>query len=116
MAKTKTPKPPEPPEAPEAAPAPPPPEKHASPLVEDLFAPEVFAIEAQSISLVQGMISIAFSSARYDNSETPSGMKRVVVSRLVIPPAGALNMAVRLFALLDKHGLGAAPKNPTQRQ
>jgi hypothetical protein len=86
------------------------------PLVENLMAPEVFASEAFSISLVQGMISIAFTSPRYDYSETPSVMKKVVVNRLVIPPAGALSMAVRLFALLDKHGLGAAPKDPQARQ
>jgi hypothetical protein len=91
-------------------------EKPASPVVENLAAPETFAFEAQSISLVQGMISIAFSSARFDNADAQASMKKVVVSRLVIPPAGALNMAVRLFALLDKHGLGAAPKDPQKRQ
>jgi hypothetical protein len=95
---------------------PPGPAIRPAPLVEDLMAPEVFASEAFSISLVQGVISIAFTSPRYDYSENPSVMKKVVVSRLVIPPAGALSMAVRLFALLDKHGLGAAPKDPQARQ
>jgi hypothetical protein len=86
------------------------------PLVEDLMAPEFFASEAFSISIVQGMVSIAFTSPRYDYSETPSIMKKVVVSRLVMPPAGALNMTVRLFDLLNKNGYGAAPKDPKLRQ
>ena len=94
------------------------PETHAvvPPVVENLLAPEFFATEAQSISLVQGMISIAFSSARYDYSETPSVLKKVVVSRVVMSPLGAQSLAVRLFAFLDQKGLGPAPKDPKQRQ
>ncbi len=86
------------------------------PVVENLLAPEFFATEAQSISLVQGMISIAFSSARYDYSENPSVLKKVVVSRVVMSPIGAQSLAVRLFAFLDQKGLGPAPKDPKQRQ
>ncbi len=86
------------------------------PIVENLLAPEFFATEAQSISLVQGMISIAFSSARYDYSQTPSVLKKVVVSRVVMSPVGAQSLAVRLFAFLDQKGFGAAPKDPKQRQ
>jgi hypothetical protein len=85
-------------------------------VVENLLAPEFFATEAQSISLVQGMISIAFSSARYDYSEHPSVLKKVVVSRVVMSPIGAQSLAVRLFAFLDQKGLGPAPKDPKQRQ
>jgi len=103
----------------EAAPAAPPPQEahaHVPPVVENLLAPEFFATEAQSISLVQGMISIAFSSARYDYSEHPSVLKKVVVSRVVMSPIGAQSLAVRLFAFLDQKGLGPAPKDPKQRQ
>jgi hypothetical protein len=103
----------------EAAPvAHPHPDAHAvvPPVVENLLAPEFFATEAQSISLVQGMISIAFSSARYDYSEHPSVLKKVVVSRVVMSPIGAQSLAVRLFAFLDQKGLGPAPKDPKQRQ
>ncbi len=98
--------------------APPPQEAqaHVPPVVENLLAPEFFATEAQSISLVQGMISIAFSSARYDYSEHPSVLKKVVVSRVVMSPIGAQSLAVRLFAFLDQKGLGPAPKDPKQRQ
>lgn len=103
--------------APEAAAAPP---KLAAmtvvPLVEDLMAPEFFASDVQSVSLIQGMISITFVSARYDYSETPSALKKVVVSRVVMPAAGAQSMAVRLFAFLNKNGLGPAPKDPKQIQ
>jgi hypothetical protein len=94
------------------------PEVHtiAPPIVENLLAPEFFATEAQSISLIQGMISIAFSSSRYDYSQTPSVLKKVTVSRVVMSPVGAQSLAVRLFAFLDQKGFGAAPKDPKQRQ
>jgi len=111
-----------------AEPATPPPPAAASPpivpdphpastlIVENLLAPEFFATEAQSISLVQGMISIAFSSSRYDYSQTPSVLKKVTVSRIVMSPVGAQALAVRLFAFLDQKGFGAGPKDPKQRQ
>jgi hypothetical protein len=86
------------------------------PIVENLLAPEFFATEAQSISLIQGMISIAFSSSRYDYSQTPSVLKKVTVTRVVMSPAGAQSLAVRLFAFLDQKGFGPAPKDPKQRQ
>jgi hypothetical protein len=94
------------------------PEVHAvAPMiVENLMAPEFFATEAQSISLIQGMISIAFSSSRYDYSQSPSVLKKVTVSRVVMSPVGAQSLAVRLFAFLDQKGLGPAPKDPKQRQ
>jgi hypothetical protein len=107
------------PETPAAAQPPhPPPDVKAilPPIVENLMAPEFFATEAQSISLVNGMISIAFSSSRYDYSETPSVLKKVVVSRVVMSPVGAQSLAVRLFAFLDQKGFSAAPKDPKQRQ
>jgi hypothetical protein len=104
------------PEAAQPLPAPPEVKTVLPPIVENLMAPEFFATEAQSISLVNGMISIAFSSSRYDYSETPSVLKKVVVSRVVMSPVGAQNLAVRLFAFLDQKGFGAAPKDPKQRQ
>jgi len=110
------------PEAAKVAPLPDPPALVAEakpalpPIVENLLAPEFFATEAQSISLIQGMISIAFSSSRYDYSQTPSVLKKVTVSRIVMSPAGAQSLAVRLFAFLDQKGFGAAPKDPKQRQ
>jgi hypothetical protein len=103
-------------EAPPPAPAHPEAHPLVPPIVENLLAPEFFATEAQSISLVQGMISIAFSSARYDYSQNPSVLKKVVVSRVVMSPVGAQSLAVRLFAFLDQKGLGPAPKDPKQRQ
>jgi len=94
------------------------PEVHtvAPPIVENLLVPEFFATEAQSISLIQGMISIAFSSSRYDYSQTPSVLKKVTVSRVVMSPVGAQSLAVRLFAFLDQKGFGPGPKDPKQRQ
>jgi hypothetical protein len=86
------------------------------PLVEDLMAPEFYASDAHSFSLVQGMITITFVSSRYDYAETPSVLKKVVTSRVVIPAAGAQSMAVRLFAFLNKNGLGAIPADPKRIQ
>lgn len=86
----------------------PPAEKPGPVLVENLMAPEIFAAEMTNVSLINGIISIALSSSRYDYSVSPCVMKKVVVYRLVMPPDGAQKMAVQLYAFLNKNGFGPA--------
>jgi hypothetical protein len=78
--------------------------------VEDLFAPELFATEASSFSIDSGVVSITFSSHRYDHGEAPPGLKSVVVGRVVLPPAGAKKLAAALYDFLAKNGM-----EPVQR-
>ena len=84
--------------------------------VENLQAEEIFASEAQNFSLVQGMVTVTFTSTRYDHSTTPAVQKKVVVSRLVMPAAAASSMATRLFHFLVTSKVGPAPIDPKQVQ
>lgn len=88
------------------------------PFVENLFAPEVFASEAVFFATAPGVLTIVFTSFRFDLSTAPSAQKRVVVGRLVMPIAGAQSLAVGLFDYLKKSGLDPAPtpSDPTQVQ
>jgi len=96
-----------------------PPTKNDTPhLVEDLFAPELFATEASSFSIDSGMVSITLASHRYDHSEAPPELKSVVVGRVVLPPAGARKLAAALYDFLAKNGMEPVPrpKEPTDVQ
>jgi hypothetical protein len=87
-------------------------------LVEDLFAPELFATEASSFSIDSGVVSITLASHRYDHSETPPELKSVVIGRVVLPPAGARKLAAALYDFLAKNGMEPVPRptEPTDMQ
>jgi len=86
--------------------------------IEDLFAHELFASEASSFSIDSGVVSITFSSHRYDHSEAPPALKSVVVGRVVLPPAGAKKLAVALYDFLARNGMEPVqrPRDPTELQ
>jgi hypothetical protein len=88
------------------------------PLVEDLFAPELFATEASSFSIDSGIVSITLASHRYDYTDTPATLKSIVVGRVVLPPAGARKLAASLYDFLAKNGMEPVPrpKEPTEVQ
>lgn len=78
------------------------------PIAEDLFSPEVYADAAAFFALKSGnIISITFSSMRYDNSSFPdsSTTKNVIIGRLVMPVAGAIDLIDSLNDYLIKQGL-----------
>ena len=79
------------------------------PLVENLYAPEVFATEPAAFSHGHGTVTITFSSWRFDNSTDPAVQKRVVIARLVMPTAGAQALAAGLYDYLKKAGLDPVP-------
>ena len=87
-------------------------------LIEDLFAPELFATEASSFSIDSGVVSITLASHRYDHSEAPATLKSVVVGRVVLPPAGAKKLAAALYDFLAKNGMEPVqrPKESTEVQ
>jgi hypothetical protein len=86
--------------------------------VENLFAPELFASEASSFSIHSGVVTITLASHRYDNSMSPAALNKVVVGRIVLPPAGAKNLALGLYNFLSNNGLEpiARPKEPLEVQ
>src|ERR1700757_4943442 len=84
------------------------------PLVDNPFAPEVFADEAAGFFLHNGNLSITFSSARVDHRSDPGPVSRVVVGRLVLPASGAVGLAVGLYDFLKQVGIDPAPPLPGQ--
>lgn len=77
------------------------------PIAENLFSPEIYADTAAFFALKSGnIISITFSSLRYDNSSFPdSTPKNVIIGRLVMPVAGAMDLIDSLNGYLMKQGL-----------
>jgi hypothetical protein len=88
------------------------------PVLENVCAPEVFASEASFFSIGPGVLTITFTSYRFDNTTSPGAQRRVVVGRLVMPIPGAQGLSVGLYDYLKKTGYDPSPKpdNPQQVQ
>jgi hypothetical protein len=85
------------------------------PLIDNPFAPEVFADDAVGFLGHQGnLITITFSSMRADHKTDRGPVSRVVVGRLVLPVAGAVGLAVGLYDFLKKMGIDPAQPAPGQ--
>ncbi len=87
-------------------------------LTENISAPEVFAAEANSFSILPGVVTITFVSYRFDNSVVPPQQKKVVIGRLIMPTAGAEGLAIGLYDFLKSRGLltASAPTDPKEVQ
>lgn len=72
--------------------------------VDNPIAPEIFASAATGFSASNGNITITLESLRADHSDSPGPVYRTVVSRIVMPAAGAQGLAVGLFDFLEKQG------------
>jgi hypothetical protein len=79
------------------------------PLMENMFAPEVFATFASSFSVGSGAVTIKLVSSRWDNSVEPGVQRAVVVGRITMPLQGAQTLVAGLQAFLAQHGLEYAP-------
>ncbi|WP_284946664.1 hypothetical protein [Acidisoma cladoniae] len=86
-----------------------PPPEPSYPLMENMFAPEVFATFASSFSVGSGSVTIKLVSSRWDNSSEPGVQRAVVVGRITMPLQGAQTLAAGLHAFLAQHGLEYAP-------
>lgn len=80
-------------------------------LLENMFAPELFATLASSFSLSAGSVTIKLVSTRWDNSVEPAVQKAVVVGRITMPLQGAQTLAAGLQNFLEQHGLQYVPLN-----
>lgn len=80
-------------------------------LMENMFAPELFASFASSFSLSAGSVTIKLVSSRWDNSVEPAVQKAVVVGRITLPLQGAQTLAAGLQHFLEQHGVGYVPMN-----
>jgi hypothetical protein len=80
-------------------------------LVENMFAPELFANFASSFSVSAGSLTIKLVSTRWDNSVEPAVQKAVVVGRITMPLQGAQTLAAGLQNFLSQNGLEYVPIN-----
>jgi len=78
-------------------------------ILENMFAPEMFASLATSFSVNGGCVTIKFVSLRWDNSTEPAVQRAVVVARITLPLEGAQSLAGGLQAFLARHGLSYTP-------
>jgi hypothetical protein len=80
-------------------------------LVENMFAPEVYATVASSFSAGFGSVTIKLVSMRWDNSVEPPVQKAVVVGRVTMPLQGAQTLAAGLQSFLAQNGLEPVQSN-----
>jgi hypothetical protein len=85
-------------------------------LLENMFAPELYATFASSFSVTAGSVTIKLVSSRWDNSVEPAVQKAVVVGRVTMPLQGAQTLVAGLQNFLAQHGLEyTAPTRPRTR-
>jgi hypothetical protein len=80
-------------------------------LIENMFAPEVYATVASSFSAGFGSVTIKLVSMRWDNSVDPPVQKAVVVGRVTMPLQGAQALAGGLQSFLTQNGLEPVQSN-----
>jgi hypothetical protein len=87
-------------------------------VVENMLSPEVFASEATLMSIGLGVVTITFTSLRWDNASSPPRQQKVVIGRLTMPISGARSLAAGPTDFLGKHGIEPPqrPDDPKQVQ
>src|SRR4051812_3685414 len=73
--------------------------------IDNPMAPDVFAEEAVGFFVHNGIVRIAFASARVNHVTSPGPINRVVIGRLVMSVSGAQALAIGLFDFLKSRGL-----------
>lgn len=85
---------------------------------ENLSAPELYATEATYFGITGPNATVTLTSLRWDSSNQPAVLKRVVVGRLVMPISAAQALTVSLYDHLAKNGfpVQGVPIDPKQVQ
>lgn len=79
--------------------------KPVIPLIDNPFAPEIFATAFTGCANMNGVIGLTLETARCDHSHSPANLERVVVGRLVLPIPAAQQLVASLNAFLEQQGL-----------
>lgn len=72
-------------------------------LTENPLAPDIFAAGVTSFALFNGVLAITLTNPRWNMTENK--FDYVVIGRLVMPIAGAQNLALGLLEYLQRNGL-----------
>ena len=74
-------------------------------LIDNPFAPEVFATGFAGLANLNGVIVLTLESARCDHARQPPSVDRVVVGRIVLTSAAAQDLVAGLHQFLEQQGL-----------
>ncbi|WP_244649819.1 hypothetical protein [Sphingomonas sp. CFBP 13706] len=75
------------------------------PLVDNPFAPEVFATGLAGLANLSGVIVLTLESARCDHTRDAPSVERVVVGRVALTSGAAQDLVAALNQFLEQQGL-----------
>ncbi|MCP8891868.1 hypothetical protein [Sphingomonas faeni] len=75
------------------------------PIVDNPFAPEIFATGFTGLANLSGVIVLTLESARCDHTRQPAGIDRVVVGRIALTSSAAQDLVAGLNQFLEQQGL-----------
>jgi hypothetical protein len=85
--------------------------------IDNPMAPDVYADEVCGFFVHNGVVKIAFASARVNHVSSPGPVNRVVIGRLALSIPAAQSLAVGLFDFLKQQGVdfsGVGPDGPSK--
>ncbi|PTQ63764.1 hypothetical protein C8J45_1047 [Sphingomonas sp. PP-CE-3G-477] len=74
-------------------------------LIDNPFAPEVFATGLSGFANLNGVIVLTLESARCDHARQPPSVDRVVVGRVALTSGAAQDLVAGLNQFLEQQGL-----------
>ncbi|MEG3086999.1 hypothetical protein [Sphingomonas sp. PB4P5] len=74
-------------------------------LIDNPFAPEVFATGCAGLTNLNGVIVLTLESARSDHARQPPSIDRVVVGRIALTNGAAQELVAGLNQFLEQQGL-----------
>lgn len=74
-------------------------------LIDNPFAPEIFATGFAGLANLNGVIVLTLESARCDHTRQPPSVDRVVVGRIALTSAAAQDLVAGLNQFLEQQGL-----------
>jgi len=75
------------------------------PIVDNPFAPEIFATGFAGLANLSGVIVLTLESARCDHARQPPSVDRVVVGRIALTSSAAQDLVAGLNQFLEQQGL-----------
>ena len=78
------------------------------PLIDNMFAPDLFVSGVSGVGAVDGVILLTLEGARYDHSRAVPAAERVVVGRLAMTVPAAQMLVAGLNNFLSQQGLSPA--------
>lgn len=81
-------------------------EKPTIELKDSGIAPDIFSDASAGLLIANGVMRITFEAIRANHMQTPAGLERLVVSRVIMPIEKAAALAKDILNILEKHRTG----------